>query len=35
MDISKLTSKGWKPDISLEEGIRSTYTWFLKNYKNL
>ena len=35
MDISKLTSKGWKPDISLKEGIRSTYAWFLKNYKNL
>jgi len=32
MDISKFTSTGWKPEVSLEEGIKSTYTWFLKNY---
>jgi GDP-L-fucose synthase len=32
MDISKFTSLGWKPEISLEDGIQSTYNWFLKNY---
>lgn len=32
MDISKFTSLGWKPVVSLEEGIKSTYSWFLKNY---
>ncbi len=29
LDISKLRNLGWAPTIGLEEGIRSTYEWFL------
>jgi GDP-L-fucose synthase len=29
MDSSLLRSRGWEPRISLEEGIRSTYEWYL------
>ena len=28
MDTSKLTEFGWKPSVSLREGIRLTYDWF-------
>lgn len=31
MDVSKMTSAGWKAKIGLEVGIRSTYQWFLQN----
>ena len=30
MDVSRLARLGWKSSISLEDGIRSTYDWFLK-----
>lgn len=30
MDSSKIRSMGWAPRISLEEGIRTTYDWFLR-----
>ncbi len=33
MDSSKLRSLGWAPKIHLEEGIQSTYEWFLNMYK--
>jgi GDP-L-fucose synthase len=29
LDVSKLESLGWTPTISLEDGIRSTYRWFV------
>ncbi|WP_445372919.1 GDP-L-fucose synthase [Methylomonas sp. HW2-6] len=29
MDVSKLKSLGWEPKIGLEEGLSSTYKWFL------
>ena len=29
LDISRLTRLGWKPRISLREGIKSTYEWYL------
>jgi GDP-L-fucose synthase len=31
LDVSRLTALGWSPSISLDEGIRSTYEWFLTN----
>ena len=31
MDVTKITGLGWKPKISLADGIRSTYRWFLAN----
>ena len=29
LDISKLTEKGWQAKISLEDGIRDVYRWYL------
>lgn len=31
LDVSKLHSLGWKHKIPLEEGIETTYQWFLEN----
>ena len=31
LDVSKLSALGWKPKIPLEEGLASTYRWFLEN----
>lgn len=31
MDVSKMTSAGWKAKTSLEDGIRKTYEWFLQH----
>jgi GDP-L-fucose synthase len=28
LDVSRITSIGWKPTITLEEGVASTITWF-------
>jgi GDP-L-fucose synthase len=33
LDVSKLRSLGWSPTIDLEDGIRSTYQWFLQAQK--
>lgn len=32
VDSSKIIEMGWEPNIRLEEGIKLTYEWFLKNY---
>ena len=32
MDSTRIRSLGWKPRISLEEGIATTYQWFLENH---
>jgi len=29
LDVSKLEDMGWKPSIDFEDGVRSTYEWFL------
>ena len=35
LDISRLKGLGWKPSISLEEGIKLAYDWYKKNeYKS-
>jgi len=34
LEMTRLTKLGWQPKISLREGIKSTYEWFLKNRKN-
>ena len=34
LNSRKLKDLGWTPQITLDEGIRSTYDWFLTNYKN-
>jgi GDP-L-fucose synthase len=30
-DVSRLSSMGWTHDISLEEGLKNTYDWYIKN----
>ena len=32
LDNHKLTALGWEPKISLQEGLRLTYQWYLKNH---
>lgn len=32
LDVTKLFKLGWKPRISLEEGIKKEYEWFLNNF---
>jgi GDP-L-fucose synthase len=31
MDSSRLRTLGWRPSISLEDGLRATYEWYLTN----
>jgi GDP-L-fucose synthase len=33
LDVSKLTELGWKPRISFEAGVRSTYRWFVEQHE--
>ena len=35
LDISRMTKLGWKPQISLHEGIISTYRWYQENSRDL
>ena len=35
LDVSRLDALGWKANISLREGIKSTYHWFLENQEQL
>jgi GDP-L-fucose synthase len=34
LDVAKLNKLGWRPTISLHEGIARTYDWFLKNIQS-
>ena len=33
LDVTKLHDLGWEHNTTLDEGLRSTYEWFKKNYK--
>lgn len=35
LDNTRIVSMGWRPRIDLEEGIKSTYSWFEDNYFDL
>lgn len=35
LDTSKLDHFGWKPTVDLEDGLQSTYQWFLENHNDL
>ena len=35
MDISKMHELGWKHKVELEQGIKTTYTWFKVNIENI
>lgn len=35
LDVSKLQGLGWSPSISLEDGIASTYRWFVDNIDHI
>jgi GDP-L-fucose synthase len=35
MDVSRLKCMGWQSKISLEDGLRSTYRWFLRNQADI
>ena len=34
LDVSRLKSLGWQATITLEQGLQSTYAWFLQNQEN-
>jgi GDP-L-fucose synthase len=33
LDSGRLNKLGWKPQISLREGVEQTYRWFVANWK--
>jgi GDP-L-fucose synthase len=35
LDVSKMKSLGWTAQIQLEEGVQSTYEWYLENVGDL
>ena len=35
LDVSKINNLGWKYDTELENGIKKTYEWYLKNIYNI
>ena len=35
MDVSRMKEAGWTYSIDLEDGIRSTYEWFLENIETI
>lgn len=35
LDVSKLNKLGWKAEINLQQGIKSTYQWFMENENSI
>lgn len=35
LDVSRIFSMGWRPKITLEQGIEGTYKWFKNNYQSV
>lgn len=35
LDVTRLTTLGWQASISLEQGLRHTYQWFLENQQKI
>lgn len=35
VDTTRLTALGWRPSVSLRQGLESTYKWFLENESSL
>ena len=35
LDVSKIEKLGWKSSITLKDGLKETYEWFLDNNKKL
>ena len=35
LDSTRINNLGWKPKISLEEGIKDTYLWFQENIESI
>jgi nucleoside-diphosphate-sugar epimerase len=31
LDVQKISNLGWKPSISLDEGIKATVEWYIEN----
>jgi GDP-L-fucose synthase len=31
LDVTKVRGMGWKPKVTIEDGITATYDWFLEN----
>ncbi len=34
LDVSKLKALGWESQMELEEGVRATYQWYLRDHQS-
>jgi GDP-L-fucose synthase len=32
LDTSRINALGWQPEITLQDGVSSTYQWFIENW---